>query len=214
MLDATPAEYGTIAAWNDVHHTGSMSESTKDLRGGRERWLQIMAMPLAARKIYLRLWALTSMVKYPPCRTEFSKGPAVVEVRRVYASLRRMLLAWAAASKAEQKVWNSELHIIGGSGPVGTCVHLGVSTASTAATTSSLEKLERYVDPAFGMFFLSLESVPDMNMVELKDCIRGLCKIMTRLRLPCLASGPDAYNRKWFDRHVLYSVGTVLKLGY
>ena len=61
------------------------------------------------------------------------------------------------------------------------------------------------------MFFLSPEGVPDMNMVELKDCIRGSCKILTRLRLPCLASGPDAYNRKWFDRHVLYSAGAVLK---
>ena len=35
---------------------------------------------------------------------------------------------------------------------------------------------------------------------------------MTRLRLPCLASGLDAYNRKRFDRHVLNSAGTMLKL--
>ena len=212
MLDATPAKYGTIAAWNDVHHTGTMSEATKDLRDGRERWMQIMAMPPVSRYNHLRLWALTAMLKYPPCRTEFSKGAAVVGGRRVYANLRRMLLTWEAASHVVQKVWNSELHIIGGSGPVATCVHLGVSTTSATATTSSLEKLERYVDPAFGTFFQSLEGAQDMSLVELQDCIRDLGEIMTRLRLPCLSSGPDSYNRKWFDRHILYSAGAVLKL--
>jgi len=89
---------------------------------------------------------------------------------------------------------------------------LGVSTTSATATTSSLEKLERYVDPAFGTFFQSLQGAQDMSLVELQDCIRDLGEIMTRLRLPCLSSGPDSYNRKWFDRHILYSAGAVLKL--